>query len=164
MPHCFSSIMSHYIIGDNKIRLHSLHMWVKTWVLSLILSTVLTNKSVPLLKIDTNVKKKTFPNASQFCLSMTLKKLFTPSLHHNWTIAIPIFRPSPVFLNSPADGPKCSRKDADITPVLASLHWLPVHFITQFKTLLMAFKALSGQVGPILYHRPNSLPLSSSDS
>ncbi|KAF7660620.1 hypothetical protein LDENG_00278410 [Lucifuga dentata] len=32
-----------------------------------------------------------------------------------------------------------------ITPVLASLHWLPVHFRIQFKILLITFKATHGQ-------------------
>lgn len=39
-----------------------------------------------------------------------------------------------------------------ITPVLASLHWLPVHFRIQFKTLLIAFKALNGQPTSYITH------------
>ena len=31
-----------------------------------------------------------------------------------------------------------------ISPVLASLHWLPVHFRIQFKVLLIVFKCLNG--------------------
>lgn len=43
-------------------------------------------------------------------------------------------------------------------PIVPSLHWLSVHFRIQFKTRLIAFKALNGP-GPILYHRPYSLAL-----
>ena len=32
-----------------------------------------------------------------------------------------------------------------ITPVLASLHWLPVNFRVQFKVLLLTFRAIHGQ-------------------
>uniref|UniRef100_A0A669DV26 Reverse transcriptase domain-containing protein n=1 Tax=Oreochromis niloticus TaxID=8128 RepID=A0A669DV26_ORENI len=37
-----------------------------------------------------------------------------------------------------------TRKHEHITPVLASLHWLPVHFRIHFKILLLAFKVLNG--------------------
>lgn len=37
-----------------------------------------------------------------------------------------------------------TRKREHITPVLASLHWLPVHFRIHFKILLFAYKALNG--------------------
>ncbi|XP_032375874.1 uncharacterized protein LOC116692015 [Etheostoma spectabile] len=37
-----------------------------------------------------------------------------------------------------------TRKREHITPVLASLHWLPVHFRVHFKILLITFKALNG--------------------
>ena len=40
-----------------------------------------------------------------------------------------------------------TRKRAHITPVLKSLHWLPVCFRIDFKVLLMVFKCLRG-VGP----------------
>ena len=47
-----------------------------------------------------------------------------------------------------------------ITPVLASLHWLPVEFRVQFKILLLAYKALNGKApsylkDAILPYRPN---------
>lgn len=38
-----------------------------------------------------------------------------------------------------------AKKTDHITPVLASLHWLPVYFRIQFKILLFVFKALNGQ-------------------
>lgn len=38
-----------------------------------------------------------------------------------------------------------TKKHAHISPVLASLHWLPVNFRIQFKILLIVFKALNGQ-------------------
>ena len=37
-----------------------------------------------------------------------------------------------------------ARKREHITPILASLHWLPVHFRIDFKILLFVFKALHG--------------------
>ena len=37
------------------------------------------------------------------------------------------------------------RKYESITPVLISLHWLPVHFRCQYKLLLYVFKALHGK-------------------
>ena len=36
-------------------------------------------------------------------------------------------------------------KRAHITPVLASLHWLPVHFRVHFKILVITFRSLQGQ-------------------
>ena len=38
-----------------------------------------------------------------------------------------------------------TRKRDHITPILASLHWLPVKFRIEFKILLLTFKALNGQ-------------------
>ena len=43
-----------------------------------------------------------------------------------------------------------TRKHEHITPILASLHWLPVHFRIHFKILLFAFKALNGLAPPYL--------------
>ncbi|KAF7650904.1 hypothetical protein LDENG_00119220, partial [Lucifuga dentata] len=37
-----------------------------------------------------------------------------------------------------------TKRREHITPVLASLHWLPVHFRIQFKILLITFKATHG--------------------
>lgn len=38
-----------------------------------------------------------------------------------------------------------SRKSCHITPILTSLHWLPVTFRIQFKVLVIAYRALHGQ-------------------
>ncbi len=38
-----------------------------------------------------------------------------------------------------------TNKRAHITPILASLHWLPVHFRIHFKILVLTFRALQGQ-------------------
>lgn len=43
-----------------------------------------------------------------------------------------------------------SKKSCHITPVLASLHWLPVHFRIQFKVLTVTFRALHGQAPPYI--------------
>ncbi len=37
-----------------------------------------------------------------------------------------------------------TRKYEHITPVLLSLHWLPVHFKIEFKIVLFVFKVLNG--------------------
>jgi len=37
-----------------------------------------------------------------------------------------------------------TRKYEHISPILASLHWLPIHFRIHFKILLFTFKALNG--------------------
>ncbi len=37
-----------------------------------------------------------------------------------------------------------TRKREHISPVLASLHWLPVHFRINFKILVFVFKSLNG--------------------
>ena len=56
-----------------------------------------------------------------------------------------------------------SRKRDHITPILASLHWLPILHRIHFKTLLMVLKALNGLAPPYiteLIHRhsaPRSL-------
>ena len=38
-----------------------------------------------------------------------------------------------------------SSRRCHITPVLASLHWLPVNFRVQFKVLVLTYRALHGQ-------------------
>ena len=43
-----------------------------------------------------------------------------------------------------------TKKYEHISPLLASLHWLPVHFRIHFKILLFAFKALNGLAPPYL--------------
>ena len=49
-----------------------------------------------------------------------------------------------------------------ISPILASLHWLPVHFRIDFKVLLFVFKALNGQAAS--YIRDLLTPYSTSRS
>ena len=44
-----------------------------------------------------------------------------------------------------------TRMRAHITPVLASLHWLPVVFRIDFKILLLVYKALNGLAPAYLY-------------
>jgi len=41
-------------------------------------------------------------------------------------------------------------KRAHITPVLASLHWLPIQYRIQFKILVLTFRALNGEVPPYI--------------
>uniref|UniRef100_A0A8C1I461 Tetratricopeptide repeat domain 19 n=1 Tax=Cyprinus carpio carpio TaxID=630221 RepID=A0A8C1I461_CYPCA len=41
-------------------------------------------------------------------------------------------------------------KRAHITPILASLHWLPVKFRMHFKILVLTFRALQGQAPPYI--------------
>ncbi|XP_064205653.1 uncharacterized protein LOC135262574, partial [Anguilla rostrata] len=43
-----------------------------------------------------------------------------------------------------------TRKHEHISPILASLHWLPIHFRIHFKIILFAFKSLSGLAPPYL--------------
>ena len=43
-----------------------------------------------------------------------------------------------------------SRKHEHITPILKSLHWLPVHSRIQCKLLLLTFKSLNGLAPPYL--------------
>ena len=43
-----------------------------------------------------------------------------------------------------------TRKREHITPILASLHWLPVHFRVHFKILIFVFKSLNGLAPPYL--------------
>ena len=38
-----------------------------------------------------------------------------------------------------------SKKSCHITPILASLHWLPIKFRIQFKVLVITYRALHGQ-------------------
>ena len=40
-----------------------------------------------------------------------------------------------------------TRKYQHISPTLAALHWLPIHFCIHFKVLMMTYKALNG-LGP----------------
>ena len=50
--------------------------------------------------------------------------------------------PQRVLLNTAAKILTRSKKCDHITPVLASLHWLPVKARTDFKVLLLTYKAL----------------------
>ena len=43
-----------------------------------------------------------------------------------------------------------TRKYEHISPILASLHWLPVHFKINLKSILFVFKALNGLAPPYL--------------
>ncbi len=43
-----------------------------------------------------------------------------------------------------------TRKHEHITPILASLHWLPIHFRVHFKIILFAFKSLNSLAPPYL--------------
>ena len=43
-----------------------------------------------------------------------------------------------------------TKRFGHITPVLASLHWLPIKFRIDFKVLLITFKALNGLAPPYL--------------
>ena len=43
-----------------------------------------------------------------------------------------------------------TKRREHITPVLADLHWLPVHFRIHFKVLLFAFKSLNGLAPPYI--------------
>ena len=52
-----------------------------------------------------------------------------------------------VAQNSAARTIMLARKRDHITPLLKELHWLPVHFRSQFKVLILAFKVLHG-IGP----------------
>ena len=40
-----------------------------------------------------------------------------------------------------------ARKYQHISPILAALHWLPIHFRIDFKVLMMTYEALNG-LGP----------------
>lgn len=42
------------------------------------------------------------------------------------------------------------KKREHITPVLASLHWLPINFRIQFKIVLISFKCMNGLAPPYL--------------
>lgn len=61
-----------------------------------------------------------------------------------------------------------TRKWSSISPVLASLHWLPVEYRVQFKVLLMVFKGLHGLVpvyiSSLLQQHVATRPLRSSQS
>ena len=60
-----------------------------------------------------------------------------------------------------------TRKYDHISPILASLHWLPIHFRIHFRILLFTFKSLNGMTPPYLSellhpYTPNR-PLRSAD-
>ncbi|KAF7640585.1 hypothetical protein LDENG_00032240, partial [Lucifuga dentata] len=62
-----------------------------------------------------------------------------------------------------------TRKYDHITPVLASLHWLPVQARADFKVLLLTYKALHGLAPPYLSelltpYMSSSRPLHSLDA
>lgn len=60
-----------------------------------------------------------------------------------------------------------TKRREHISPVLSSLHWLPVSFRIDFKMLLLVFKSLHGQapvyISDMLRHCSSSRPLRSKD-
>ncbi|MBN3299250.1 RL18 protein, partial [Amia calva] len=58
--------------------------------------------------------------------------------------------PPPISQNAAAEILTETETHDHITPVLASLHWLPVHYKIDFKVLLLTFKALKGPAPPYL--------------
>ncbi len=60
-----------------------------------------------------------------------------------------------------------AKKHDHITPILASLHWLPVSFRIQFNILLIVFKALNGQapsyISDLISFKSTSKPLRSAN-
>ncbi len=84
---------------------------------------------------------------------MTWRNLFMPLSPAGWII---VMVSSPAFQRRPLDSCSSSRtariltrtrKSEHITPVLRSLHWLPVTFRIDFKVLLLVYKSLNG-LGP----------------
>lgn len=55
------------------------------------------------------------------------------------------------LLNSAACLSTHTHKRANITPVLRSLHWLPVSYRISFRLLILFFKCLNGLGGPSIY-------------
>ena len=80
-------------------------------------------------------------------------KLFIPSSFHVWTTVILCTPASPkksihslqLVQNAAARLLTGTRKYDHITPVLASLHWLPIDYRINFKILLFTYKARLGQ-------------------
>ncbi|XP_062391362.1 uncharacterized protein LOC134079180 [Sardina pilchardus] len=69
--------------------------------------------------------------------------------------------------NSAARLLTCTKKREHITPVLASLHWLPIRYRIDFKLLLTVFKSLHGlaptYLSDLLHHHIPSRALRSAD-
>ncbi len=60
-----------------------------------------------------------------------------------------------------------SKKSCHITPILATLHWLPVPYRIQYKVLLLTYKAIHGlapsYISDIIHHHTPSRSLRSAD-
>ena len=60
-----------------------------------------------------------------------------------------------------------SKKSCHITPILASLHWLPIQYRIHFKVLTFTFKALHGQapayITELIHPYTNNRSLRSAD-
>ncbi len=69
------------------------------------------------------------------------RNLFMPLSPAGWIILMVSFQ------RRPLDRCSSSRTSEHITPVLRSLHWLPVKFRIDFKVLLLVYKSLDG-LGP----------------
>ena len=68
---------------------------------------------------------------------------FPPSFHLQ---PIARLKPSRSKKNTaPPESSPVQKKSAHITPILAQLHWLPVHYRIHFKVLLLTYKTLNGQ-------------------
>jgi len=50
-----------------------------------------------------------------------------------------------------------SKKKDHITPILSSLHWLPIKFRINYKVLLLTYKALTGLAPVYLMDLPSPL-------
>ena len=86
------------------------------------------------------------------------EKLVTLLLHRDWIIVMPScqdvqmpsLKPLQLVQNAATHILTRTKCFEHITPVLASLHWLPIQFCIDFKVLLITCKALNGLAPPYL--------------
>ncbi len=99
---------------------------------------------------------KNIARIRSFVSSQGLEKCFMPLSPAGWIIVMvsphrpskeDLYRQLQLIQNAAARILTRTRKSEHITPVLRSLHWLPVTFRIDFKVLLLVYKPLNG-LGP----------------
>ncbi len=87
--------------------------------------------------------------------------------HHSVPLVVVQHDNDPMVQNAAARLLTGAKKHDHITPILASLHWLPVSFRIQFKIVLIVFKALNGQapsyISDLISFKSTSKPLRSAN-
>lgn len=129
------------------------------------------NSSITSCFFQLRLLSKIKSSLSQKTLEIAIHALITSRLDYCSSLYYGMSKSSIAHLqlvqNAAAKFLKRKPKSDHVTPILRSLHWLPLHFRTEFKILLYVFKSLNNQalsyLSELLYPYNPTRNLRSSD-